>query len=388
MKIPITKPYFDEEEFTLVRQSLETGWVVQGPRVAEFERLISEYSKIPHALATTSCTTALHLGLVALGIGQGDEVIVPAFTFVATANVVEHQQAKPVFCDIDLRTFNADVSQIKSKITERTRAIMPVSLFGLSADMRPIAELARRHNLFVIEDAACAVGAWYQGYHAGALADIGALSFHPRKGIVTGEGGMALTGDKSLAEKMRSLRDHGATISDLQRHQGKKSYIMPDYEMVGFNYRMTDIQGAVGVAQMRKFDYLMGRRREIAQRYDDALAETGWLRTPYTPEGYLHGYQSYVCLFAPEEPTMDNVEELHNQRNNLMDRLEDAGISTRQGTQAVHILGYYQRKYGLKPEDYPNAYMADKLTLALPLFVQITAEEQDYVVRHLKQNSP
>lgn len=199
---------------------------------------------------------------------------------------------------------------------------------------------------------------------------------------------MALTGDKSLAEKMRSLRDHGATISDLQRHQGKKSYIMPDYEMVGFNYRMTDIQGAVGVAQMRKFDYLMGRRREIAQRYDDALAETGWLRTPYTPEGYLHGYQSYVCLFAPEEPTMDNVEELHNQRNNLMDRLEDAGISTRQGTQAVHILGYYQRKYGLKPEDYPNAYMADKLTLALPLFVQITAEEQDYVVRHLKQNSP
>ena len=383
MKIPITKPYFDDDEFSLVRQSLETGWVVQGPRVAEFERLLSEYSKIPHTLATTSCTTALHLGLVALGIGSGDEIIVPAFTFVASANVIEYQGARPVFCDIDLSTFNIDVTQIESKITERTKAIMPVSLFGLSADMDPILELARQYNLYVIEDAACAVGGWYKGHHAGALADVGALSFHPRKLIVTGEGGMLLTGNQALAEKMRSLRDHGATVSDLQRHQGKKSYIMPEYDMVGFNYRMTDIQGAIGVAQMRKFEYLVSRRSEIARRYDDALAELNWLRTPHTPDEYIHGYQSYVCLFAPVEPTMENVEALHTQRNNLMDWLEEKDIATRQGTQAVHALGYFRKKYNLKAGDYPNAYIADRLSLALPLYAQMTTDEQDYVVQNL-----
>jgi dTDP-4-amino-4,6-dideoxygalactose transaminase len=184
---------------------------------------------------------------------------------------------------------------------------------------------------------------------------------------------------------MRSLRDHGATVSDLQRHHSQKSYIMPEYDMVGFNYRMTDIQGAVGVAQMRKFNYIMGKRSEIARRYDDALAELSWLRTPYTPDAYVHGYQSYVCLFAPEEPTMDNVEELHAQRNTLMDQLEEKGIATRQGTQAVHTLGYYREKYSLRPEDYPNAYIADRLTLALPLYVQFTDNEQAYTVKNLKE---
>lgn len=388
MKIPITKPYFDEEEYSLVKQSLDTGWVVQGPRVAEFEKMISEYAKIPYALAATSCTTALHLGLVALGIEPGDEVIVPAFTFVATANVVEYQKATPVFCDIDLQSYNIDVSQIESKITERTKAIMPVSLFGLSADMDPILALARQHDLFVIEDAACAIGTWYKGSHAGALADFGALSFHPRKGIVTGEGGMVLTNNEELAVKIRSLRDHGATISDLQRHHSKKSYIMPEYDVVGFNYRMTDIQGAIGVAQMNKFEDIMSRRRNIALRYDDALSDLPWIKSPHSPKDYIHGYQSYVCLFAPQEPSIENVEELHQQRNTLMDQLEANGVATRQGTQAVHVLGYYRRKYGLSPEDFPNSYIADKLTLALPLYPQMTDVEQDYVIQLLKEAKP
>ena len=308
MKIPITKPYFGEEELALVQKAIETGWIVQGPQVAEFERLVSEYSKIPYTLATTSCTTALHLGLIALGIGQGDEVILPAFTFVASANVIEYQRAKPIFCDIDLRTFNIDVAQIESKITERTKAIMPVSLFGLSVDMDPIIQLARRYDLRVIEDAACAVGAWYQGHHAGALADISAMSFHPRKTVVTGEGGMVLTNDESLAGKMISLRNHGTAASDLQRHHNKMSYIMPDYDVVGFNYRMTDLQGGLGVAQMQKLEYMLNRRRKLAQRYDDALGKMNWLKAPYVPEGYVHGYQSYVCQFSPEEPSMDNVK--------------------------------------------------------------------------------
>lgn len=384
MKIPITKPYFGEEERAAILEPLDTGWVVQGPKVAEFERLFAEYAKVPYTLATTSCTTALHLALVALGVGPGDEVLVPAFTFVATANVVEYQRAKPVFVDVDLRTFNIDISQIEPRITDRTKAIMPVSLFGLSADMEPIIELAHQHNLYVIEDAACAVGAWYKGHHAGALADVGCVSFHPRKAITTGEGGMVLANDRELAEKVRALRDHGATKSDLQRHEGKRSFLMPEYNSVGYNYRMTDLQGSVGVAQMGKLRYILERRSALARRYDQALEKLEWLETPYIPEGYVHGYQSYVCLFRPEEPTMGNVEELHERRNALMERLEDRGIATRQGTQAVHVLGYYRRKYGLRPADFPNAYLAERLSLALPLYAQMTDEEQDFVCQSLR----
>jgi dTDP-4-amino-4,6-dideoxygalactose transaminase len=372
MRIPITKPYFGAEERAAVLEPLDTGWVVQGPKVAEFERLFAEYAKVSYALATTSCTTALHLALVALGVGPGDEVILPAFTFIATANVIEHQEARPVFADIDLRTFNIDVSQIESRITERTKVIMPVSLFGLSADVEPIIELARQYDLYVVEDAACGVGAWYNGHHAGTLADIGCVSFHPRKAITTGEGGMVLTNSEELAGKIRSLRDHGATKSDLQRHGSKRGFLMPEYNMAGYNYRMTDLQGAVGVAQIGKLR-------------DQALENLEWLETPYTPEGYVHGYQSYVCLFRPEEPTMGNVEELHERRSALMERLEDKGIATRQGTQAVHVLGYYQRKYGLRPADFPNAYLADRLSLALPLYVQMTDAEQDLVCQSLQE---
>jgi perosamine synthetase len=385
MRIPITKPYFGAEERAAVLEPLETGWVVQGPKVAEFERLFAEYAQVPYTLATTSCTTALHLALVALGVEPGDEVILPAFTFVATANVIEHQRAKPVFTDIDLRTFNIDVSQIESMITERMKVIMPVSLFGLSADMEAIIEVARRYNLHVVEDAACAIGAWYKGHHAGTLVDVGAVSFHPRKAITTGEGGMVLTNNEELADKIRSLRDHGATKSDLQRHEGKRGFLMPEYDMAGYNYRMTDLQGAVGVAQMGKLRYVLDRRIALARRYDQALKGLGWLETPYTPEGCVHGYQSYVCLFRPEEPTMDNVEELHERRNALMERLEDQGIATRQGTQAVHVLGYYRRKYGLQPADFPNTYLADRLSLALPLYSQMTDEEQDFVCRSLRE---
>jgi len=160
---------------------------------------------------------------------------------------------------------------------------------------------------------------------------------------------------------------------------------MPEYNMAGYNYRMTDLQGAVGVAQMGKLRHILERRTGLAQRYDQALQNLPWLETPYTPEGYVHGYQSYVCLFRPEEPTMDNVAELHERRNLLMARLEDQGIATRQGTQAVHVLGYYRWKYGLQPADFPNAYLADRLSLALPLYAQMTSEEQDFVCRSLQE---
>lgn len=386
MRIPIAKPFFGQEEADAVLEPLRTGWVVQGPRVAEFERLFAEYSGSRHAVAATSCTASLHMALVALGIGPGDEVIVPAFTFVASANVIEHVGATSVLVDVDLDTFNIDVSQIEPRITERTRAIMPVSLFGLSADMDPILDIARRHHLNVIEDAACGIGARYHGHHAGTLADIGCISFHPRKAITTGEGGMALTQDDDVAGRLRALRNHGATVSDLARHEEERSYVMAEYPVAGFNYRMTDLQGALGVAQMGKLEYVMDRRRELARRYDERLAEIEWLATPDAPAGFEHGYQSYVCLFRPEEPSMKNVRALHELRNRLMGTLEKLGIATRQGTQALHIQRYYEERYGFRTEDYPRAHISDRLSLALPLYTEMTDEELDYVVRSLRSS--
>ena len=385
MKLPIAKPYFGEEEKRALLEPLETGWVVQGPKVAEFERLFAQYARAPYALATTSCTTALHLALIALGVGAGDEVIVPAFTWVATANVVEMQGARPVFVDISLDTFNIDVNKIEKLLSPKTKAIIPVSLFGISADMEPILLLARRHGLKVVEDDACAIGTLYKGNHAGTLADVGCFSFHPRKAITTGEGGMVITKDEALFETMKSLRDHGASVSDLTRHQGAHSYILPEFNVVGYNYRMTDLQGALGVAQMKRLEWILEQRTLRAEKYDDALKEITWLRPPVLPTEYRHGYQSYVCLFQPEVPTLANVEDLHRKRNSLMDSLETAGIATRPGTHAVHMLGYYREKYSIEPVDFPNAYLADQLTVTLPLYAQMTEDEQGYVISHLKE---
>ncbi len=387
MKIPISKPFFGEEEKRAVIEPLETGWVVQGPKVAEFERLFSVYTGAPFSFATTSCTTALHLAMVALGVGPGDEVIVPSFTWVATANVVEMQGARPVFVDIALDTFNIDITKIEQAITPRTKVIMPVSLFGISAAMQPIVELARKHDLKVVEDDACATGAWYQKHHAGTLADMACFSFHPRKAITTGEGGMVTTSDEALARKLHSLRDHGASKSDLARHLGARSYLLPDFNLVGYNYRMTDLQGALGVAQMGRLEWILEQRTRLAQRYDEILASFNWLRSPVLPEDCKHGYQAYVCLFQPEKPTLANVIQLNTQRNALMDELETAGIATRPGTHAVHMLGYYREKYGLRPDDFPNAYLADQLTLTLPLYPQMTEAEQNYVVSYLRPGS-
>lgn len=385
MKIPISKPFFGEEEKQAILNPLETGWVVQGPHVAEFERLFAEYTGSRYAVATTSCTTALHLALIAIGVGPGDEVIVPAFTWVATANVVEMQGARPVFVDIDRETFNLDVTQLEKLLSPRTKAIIPVSLFGLSAPMAEVNEFAKRHNLQVIEDDACALGAHYQKHHAGTLADIACFSFHPRKAITTGEGGMVITDSEPVYLKLQSLRDHGASKSDLARHQGAKSYFLPEFEMVGYNYRMTDIQGALGVVQMKRLDWILKKRLERAEVYHERLSGLPWLQLPAIPKGYHHGYQAFVCLFGGKNATLEMVTELHHKRNELMDSLEKAGIATRPGTHAVTLLSYYAKKYEIQPKDYPNAYLADQLTITLPLYAQMTVEEQEYVIRQLQE---
>ena len=382
--IPITKAIFDESDLNIIQEPLKSGWVVQGKFVREFEDRFAEMTGARHAIATSSCTTALHISVAALGIGPGDEVLVPAFTWIATPNCVEFMGAKPVFVDVDLRTFNIDVDQIERHITPRTRAIIPVHLFGLSAEMDRIQEIARRHNLFVIEDAACSFDSWFRGQHTGTFGDTGAFSFHPRKAITTGEGGMITTNDDRLASLSRTLRDHGASRSDLERHQQKYSFLLAEYHHLGYNFRMTDIQGALGVSQMKKSAAIMSSRRAGAARYDDLLQGISWLERPYRHPDYVHGYQSYVCLFRPEEPRLDSCGRMFDARNAIMAALEEKGIVTRQGTHAPPHLDYYAEKYGIAPADYPNAYMAERLSLTLPLFAGMTEAESETVVRELQ----
>ena len=382
-RIPITKPLFGAEELEAIQRPLETGWVVQGPFVQEFEEKFCTFTGAGHAVATSSCTTALHIAVAALGLKPGDEVVVPAFTWVSTANVVEYMGAKPVFCDIDLQTFNIDPAALEAAVTSRTVGVLPVHLFGLCAEMDSVLDVAERRSLWTVEDAACALGGWYRGRHAGTLGDMGCFSFHPRKSITTGEGGMITAREERFDSLARSLRDHGATRSDLTRHTQRGSFLLSEYPHLGYNYRMTDIQGALGSVQMDRAEAILEGRARCARLYDEALGDASWLQTPAVPEDLVHGYQAYVCLFRPEEPTMDNVSRLHEQRNELMARLEERGIATRQGTHSPVDTAYYREKYGLRPDEFPKSTLSDRLTLALPLYPQMTEADQARVVNEL-----
>lgn len=385
ISVPIARTSLTEDEVQSVLGPLRSGWLVQGPNVREFEEKWSAFTGARNSIAVTSCTTALHLSLAALGIGPGDEVIVPAFTWVATANVVEHLGATVVFCDIDLETFNITADLARERITPKTRAIVPVHLFGLACDMDPLMALASRHGLRVVEDAACGFGARYRGKHVGTFGDTGCFSFHPRKAITTGEGGMVTTDDDALAERIRRLRDHGAAISDMQRHVGPRPYLLADHPDAGYNQRMTDFQGALGSAQMERAQAILDERAALAAVYDDALSRLGWLRTPRANPEYVHGYQSYPCLFQPEPVVPAAVSAIHEARNAWMDRLQKGGVSTRPATHAVHMLSFYRDKYRLRAEDFPNAYAADQCSISIPLFNGMTSEEQTHVIETVKK---
>jgi dTDP-4-amino-4,6-dideoxygalactose transaminase len=383
MSIPITKPFFGAEEMRAVQEPLESGWVVQGPFVREFERRFAGFTNIPFAAATSSCTTALHLAVAALDLKPGDEVVVPAFTWVATPNVVEYMGARPIFADIRLDTFNIDPQAAAGAISAKTVGMIPVHLFGLCADMPALGDLSAQHRLWMVEDAACAFGSWSHGRHAGTFGDFGCFSFHPRKSITTGEGGMVTSARRDLYDRVCSLRDHGATKSDRDRHEQSGSFLLASYPHLGYNYRLTDIQAALGCAQMTRAAALLAGRTRVAREYHARLRDVEWLALPQTPAGDVHGWQSYVCLFRPETPTMANADRLHARRNALMAQLERQGIATRQGTHAPVIQDFYRTKYGIRDADFPNAYLADRLTLSLPLYPQMTDEEIDTVVSAL-----
>jgi dTDP-4-amino-4,6-dideoxygalactose transaminase len=387
-RLPITRPHLGAEELEAVRVPLETGWLVQGPLVDEFERKFAAFTGASHAVATSSCTTALHLAVAALGLRPGDEVIVPAFTWVATANVVEYTGARPVFCDVDPDTFNIDPEQVEPRITPRTVGMLPVHLFGLAADLDPLLDIARTHRLWIVEDAACAFGARYHGRHTGTFGDAGCFSFHPRKSITTGEGGMVTTERADLATLVSSLRDHGASRSDYDRHQSFGAHQLAAYEHLGYNYRLTDLQAAVGSVQMDRAEWVLAERARCARAYDELLADVDWLRLPTTPNGRNHAYQAYVTMYRPSDASMETVEQLHAERNTLMAALEEDGIATRPGTHAAFAQGYYARKYELHPRDYPGAYLADRLSLALPLYPDMTDDDLAYVADRLRAHRP
>ena len=391
MKIPIAKTNLTKEEIKSALKPLNSGWLVQGPFVKEFENKWSNFTGAKYSIAVTSCTSALHLSLVALGIGSKDEVLVPTFTWISTANVVEHINAKVVFCDIDIENFNIDTKKIESKITSKTKAIIPVHLFGLAANMTSIKLIAKKYKLKIIEDAACGFGSRYKNQHVGTFGDTGCFSFHPRKAITTGEGGMITTNSRALAEKLRCLRDHGATVSDLQRHMGAKPYLLADHPEAGFNQRMTDIQAAVGSAQMNRAEKIVSERKKLADRYDKELKKVKWIQTPTQYSNCKHGYQSYPCLFLPERVksaiknlNLHEIKVINKMRNNLMDQLQNEGISTRPATHAVHMLSYYKNKYNLQPEQFLNAYAANDCSISLPLFHGMTEKEQNFVIQKMQ----
>ena len=384
--VPIARTNLTDNEINSVLEPLRSGWLVQGSQVKSFEKKWSNFTGLQKSLAVTSCTSGLHLSTVALNLGRGNEVIVPAFTWVSTANVVEHQGAKPVFCDIDLKTFNIDTEKIEELINENTVGIIPVHLFGLSANMTEIMRIANKYKLWVVEDAACGFGALYKGKHVGGFGNTGVFSFHPRKAITTGEGGMITSNDDSLINNIQQLRDHGAVVSDLQRHLGNQPYLLADHIHAGYNQRMTDIQGALGNHQMDRANEILKERKLIAQKYIEAFANIELLRTPTTPIDCAHGYQSFACLFGPEDiKDQKTVQQVSKQRNEWMGELLQNGVSTRPATHAVHMLSYYQKKYDLKPADFPNAQIANDCSISLPLFHGMKIEEVDHVISAVKK---
>lgn len=372
--IPIGLPSMGTEEWEACRAPIESGWITQGPKVKEFETDFARRHQVKHAFAVSNCTTALHLALIACGVQEGDEVLVPAFTWVSTANAVKYCNATPVFVDIDINTFNIDINKIAEKITGKTKAIIPVHLFGLCADINAIKQ--KFPNLKIVEDGACAAGSALHGVPAGGLGDVGCFSFHPRKSVTTGEGGMLTTNDDDIATHVDRLRNHGASISEEQRHHGPKPYILSAFEMVGYNYRMTDIQGAIGVVQLKKLDQFIDERQQWASYYAENLKNIAWLKTPVVPEGYKHGWQSYVTYIDESKAPM--------KRNDIMEYLQQNGISTRPGTHAVHMLGVYAKMYDIKPIDFPAAYNADQFSMSLPMHNKMVKEDFDYIIYHLK----
>jgi perosamine synthetase len=365
--IPVITPWLGEEEAHAAAEAVASGWIAQGPRVREFEEAFAEAIGTPHAVAVSSCTAALHLALIAAGIGPGDEVIVPSLSFIATANAVRYVGAQPVFADVDLATQNLSPATVEPHLTGQTRAVILVDQAGVPADLDAVRALCDPLNVIVIEDAACAAGSTYRNRPVGGGAELAAFSFHPRKLLTTGEGGMLTTSDGSVAARLRRLREHGMDVSAADRHHSRQP-VIEHYTEVGFNFRLTDIQAAIGLVQLRKLPEMVGRRRVLAQRYKRLLAGIPGAVVVGDPPYGETNFQSFWMLL-PEDSAVG--------RDDLMRLFAEADVSVRRGIMAAHLEPAYANAAR------PLLPVTERLTahsLILPLFHQMTESQQDHVV--------
>jgi perosamine synthetase len=367
-RIPVIVPVLGEEEAQAAADAVRSGWVAQGPRVAEFERAFADAAGAGHGVAVSSCTTALHLALVVLGVGPGDEVVVPSLSFIATANAARYVGATPVFADVDLATGNVTPETIDAVRTARTRAVIAVHQGGVPADTDALRAACADWDIALVEDAACAAGSTVRGRPASAGATLAAWSFHPRKVITTGEGGMVTTDHAEFAARLRRLREHGMNVSAADRHASAKP-ILESYLETGFNYRMTDIQAAVGLVQLRKLDALVARRRELAARYHQLLADAPGLWAVRDPAYGTSNFQSFWVLLEG------------GGRDETLAMLAATGISARRGIMAAHLEPAYA---GVDTSPLPNTERLTRDSLILPLSHDMTDTEQEYVVDVLR----
>jgi len=368
-KIPLVRPYFDHDELEEIQKTLDSGWVSAGPKVEEFEKALAKFLGAEHVIGVANCTAALHLSLLSLGVGEGDEVLVADYTFPATAHAVLYCGAKPVFVDVDLRTYNIDPMSIAEKITERTKAIVPVHAFGQPAEMDEILRIAKAHNLRVLEDAACALGAKYKDRYAGTMGDIACISLHARKGITTGEGGLIVTNDRSLAEKARNMSVFGMTSSAWNR-EGHRGFVVPQFTDVGYNYKMSDINAAVGVAQLRKLDKILRRKRDLAKHWNEEIEHMDLVTPPYVAKHVEHCYQTYVA-----------VVDGRVDRNGLIETLGTRGIQTNIGTYSCHLQPVYNSK-----DSCPRSAQLFNTAIALPLYYSMQDADIELAAASLRQS--
>ncbi len=370
--IPIAKPLLGSEEEEAAVAAIRSGWVTQGPKVVEFERAVASYCGAEHAVATSNCTTALHLALLAAGVGPGDEVVCPSMSFIATCNSIRYTGATPVFAEVDPQTYNLDPSAAEAAITSRTKAILVVHQIGLPADLDRFYELAAGRNLKIVEDAACAIGSRHGGQPIGGRGDLVCFSFHPRKVITTGEGGMITTNSSDYAHRLRLLRQHGMSVSDTARHASQK-VVIEQYETLGYNYRLTDIQAAMGVEQMKCLPGIVAGRQELAVRYTKHIAHHPWLRPPFVPDYAEPNYQSYAVQLTDDAPM---------SRDDFMQQLLDRGIATRRGIMLAHT---ELACADVANRPLPRSEAASRCSVLLPLFPQMTDGEQEQVISALDE---
>lgn len=369
LPIPLTKPEFDDEEERLVCEAIRSGWVTQGPMVADFERQVAEYVQARAAVAVTSATAGLFLSMKALGIGPGDEVIVPSLSFIATANGIVQAGATPVFVDVDPETLNIDSGLVEQAITPRTRAIVPVDQLGMPAEMEPLRTLADQHGLKLVQDGACALGARYNGQPVGKLANMVCYSFHPRKVIVTGEGGMITTEDEELADRMKRMRHQGMSVSDLERHRASKA-IVETYPEIGYNFRMSDLQAAMGLAQMKKLPSLLTKRRRLAERYHSAFGERDDIEIPMESSRRRFNYQSYIVRLRGAK---------RSERDVILEEMHRRGVQARRGLMAIHLEPCYAGAR-LGGTGLPWTEAVANTSVNLPIYPSLREREQEYVI--------